>query len=350
MLCALIMAGGKGTRFWPLSTEEKPKQFLKLLGNETMIQMTINRIKPIIPLENIFVCTISAYINLIKEQIPELPEENIIIEPESKNTGPCIALSSMIVNRRYKDVVMAVLPSDHLIRNQSEFRKIILYCNEYLNSNKNAIVTIGMKPDRPETGFGYIKSNSREYTLLKNYRILKAEKFVEKPDLPKAEQYVSDGSYLWNSGMFLWRTSEIINQIKEYCPSIYETLKDIQYLPDDVLDDFIKNSYSRTDSISIDYGVLEKSKDVYVLPADIGWDDIGTWKAVERYKKKDMYNNIINDNTCIIESKSNIAINNEKKLVMIGINDVLTIETDDSIYIVNKGYMDNLRKYKGNIY
>ncbi|WP_294371756.1 mannose-1-phosphate guanylyltransferase [uncultured Clostridium sp.] len=348
MLCALIMAGGKGTRFWPLSTEEKPKQFLNLLGSRTMIQMTIDRIRSIIPMENIFICTVSAYVGLVKEQVPEIPEENIIIEPEGRNTAPCIILSSIIINRKFKDAVMVVLPSDHLIKNNDEFRNIILNCNEFLKKNRNALITIGMKPDRSETGYGYIKYDEKPEQII-NKSFLKVKRFIEKPELKKAESYLRDGNYLWNGGIFLWRISGILNETREYCPEIYEELKNIKNVNQNELDMAVKDKYLKVKSISIDYAVLEKSKEIYVVPAAIGWDDIGTWKSIERYKKKDVYNNITNSNTLIIESKSNITINNEKKVIMIGINDVLTIETEDCFYIINKDYMDNLKEYRNEI-
>ncbi len=345
MLCALIMAGGKGTRFWPLSTEEKPKQFLNLLGRETMIQMTVNRVKPIIPIERIFVCTVSSYVELVKEQLPELPEENIIVEPEGRNTAPCIALSSMIINRKYNDAAIAVLPSDHLIKDEEKFRNIILDCNEFLDINETALITIGMKPDRPETGYGYIRYDKKSFEL-KEDKFIKVDKFVEKPDLEMAENYLKEGNYLWNGGMFLWKASNIVNQIREYCPEVYEPLKNIEKSDDDKLNDLIKERYSDTKAISIDYAVLEKSKEIYVVPADIGWDDIGTWKSVERYKKKDDFDNIIEGNAKAIESKSNIALNNGKRIVLIGIDDVMALETNDSIYIVSKDKMDDLRDYR----
>ena len=162
MLTALIMAGGKGTRFWPLSTEEKPKQFLNLIGEETMIQMTVNRIKPIIPIERIFVCTGAMYVDLVKEQIPELPERNIIVEPEGRNTAPCITLSAFVIKKYYEDSTMVVLPSDHLIKNEEEFRNVVIHANEFIKYNDNAIITLGMKPSRPEVGYGYIKYDSDE--------------------------------------------------------------------------------------------------------------------------------------------------------------------------------------------
>ena len=341
MLVALIMAGGQGTRFWPLSTEDKPKQFLNLIGNETMIQMTVNRMRPIIPIERIFVCTGKRYVDLVKEQVPELPERNIIIEPEARNTAPCIALSSMIVERYYKNATMIVLPSDHLISDEDKFRRIIREGNDYLNDNENAILTLGMKPNRAETGYGYIKLGEKV-----NSAISKVDRFVEKPNRELAEEYLELGNYLWNGGMFIWKINNIINKIKEYIPNTYEALHSIREVPEDKLQDIIDERYSRTDQISIDYAVLEKSNEIYVLPSEIGWDDIGSWKEVERYRKKDNSGNISSNNTIKIESEDNMIINNHKKVVMIGVKDILAIELEDRIFVINKNYIDNLREYK----
>lgn len=340
MLCALIMAGGKGTRFWPLSTEEKPKQFLNLVGSYTMIQMTINRILPIIPIERVFVCTGEKYISYIKEQLPNLPDRNIIIEPEGRNTAPCIAVSSMIINKYYKDASVLVLPSDHLIEKEEAFRKIVLVGNDFINDHNECIITLGIEPSRAETGYGYIRVNND------SNKIKKVERFVEKPDEETAKMYIKEGNYLWNSGMFLWKTKWIINEIKRCIPNTYEVLNSLQNLEGKLLQKFINENYSKTDNISIDYAVLEKSDNIYVIPSNIGWDDIGTWKAVERYKEKDLNDNIASDNVNIIKSRSNMVVNNQKKVVLIGIDDVMTLETEDSIFIVNKKYMDNLRDYQ----
>jgi Mannose-1-phosphate guanylyltransferase len=339
------MAGGKGTRFWPLSTEEKPKQFLNLIGKDTMIQMTVNRIKPIIPIERVFVCTAAMYVDLVKEQIPELPEKNIIIEPEGRNTTPCIALSALVISRYHKDANMIVLPSDHLIQDEDKFRSIVVKANKFLENDKEAIITLGMKPNRPETGYGYIKYTDN---LEKNVdlNIFKVDRFVEKPNEEKAKEYLKSGTYLWNGGMFLWKASNIINEIKKYSTLTYEAIHEIECVKEEELQSLINNKYHETEAISIDYAVLEKSENIYVVPSEIGWDDIGTWKSVERYKEKDSNNNILDGNASVIESKCNIAINNCKKIVMIGIDDVMTLETEDSIYIVNKDYMDNLRDYQ----
>jgi len=345
MLCALIMAGGKGTRFWPLSTEKKPKQFLSLIGEDTMIQMTVNRIKPLIPIERIFVCTGKMYVDLVKEQLPELPERNIIVEPEGRNTAPCIALSALVIQRYYKDANMIVLPSDHLIKDEEKFRDIIKTSNTFIEKNNDAIITLGMKPDRAETGYGYIKYNVNSNSEHLSY-IFKVDRFVEKPNEEKAKKYLQDETYLWNGGMFLWKVSTIINEIKTHCPITYESICGIEDVEEEYLQDLIDKKYHSTEVISIDYAVLEKSKNIYVVPSEIGWDDIGTWTSVERYKEKDINNNILDGNTRVIESKSNIAINNGKRVIMIGIDDVMTLETEDSIYIVNKDYMDNLRDYQ----
>ena len=343
-ICALIMAGGKGTRFWPLSTEEKPKQFLNLVGDKTMIQMTVDRILPIIPIERIFICTGEKYIDLVEEQLPNLPRKNIIIEPEGRNTAPCIALSAILIDRYYKDSTMVVLPSDHLIKSEDEFRKIIIKGYKFLEENKDGILTLGMKPDRPETGYGYINCG-RDIEL----GIKAVKQFVEKPNLELAKKYLREGTYLWNGGMFLWKTRHILNEIKKYAPSTYEALHNLSNVKEDEIQEYINNNYNKTDSISIDYAVLEKSEKIFVIPSEIGWDDIGTWKSVERYREKDIYNNILSEGVKVIDSQSNMVVNNEKNIVMLGVEDILAIETEDTIYIVNKNYMDNLRDYQGYI-
>nr|WP_304358179.1 mannose-1-phosphate guanylyltransferase [Clostridium paraputrificum] len=345
MLTALIMAGGKGTRFWPLSTEEKPKQFLNLIGNETMIQMTINRIKPIIPIERIFVCTCEMYVDLVKEQLPELPERNIIVEPEGRNTAPCIALSAFVIKRYYNDATMLVLPSDHLIKDEEEFINVVKTAYEFVESNKSAIITLGMKPSRPEIGYGYIKYGA-EQRKINSHSVINVETFVEKPNMERAEEYLSNGSYLWNGGMFLWSTDNILEQIKKYSIDTYEALHQVSEVKDEKLQKFINNNYGSTESTSIDYAVLEKSKNIFVIPSDFGWDDVGSWEAFKRYKQRDDRNNIVSSNIKTIESENNIVINNSKKIIMIGICSTVVIENDDKLFIVNRDELENLKEYK----
>lgn len=344
MICALIMAGGKGTRFWPLSTEERPKQFLKLIGHETMLQMTVNRILPIIPIERVFVCTAERYIDLVKEQIPNLPARNIIVEPEGRNTAPCIALSALVIKRYYKDATMVVLPSDHLIINENKFTNIILEGKEFLDKNNRAILTLGMKPDRAETGYGYINFGDNVSEI-----ICKVNKFVEKPNKEKAEEYLKSGNYLWNGGVFIWKINTIIQEVKKYIPNTFEALSSIEDSEKDKLQNVINDQYSKTDSISIDYAVLEKSDEVYVIPSEIGWDDIGTWEAIDRYTDKDIDNNIINGDVKIINSKNNIVIGSKKTVILADVKDLYVIETEERIIIGDRLKLNNICEIKNKI-
>lgn len=345
MLCALIMAGGKGTRFWPLSTEEKPKQFLNLIGSETMIQMTINRIKPIIPIERIFVCTGEIYVDLVKEQLPELPDRNIIVEPEGRNTTPCIALSSFVINRYYKNSTMVVLPSDHLINNEEEFRRIILEANNFIENNKNAIITLGMEPSRAETGYGYIKCSENKTKSIKS-EVIKVEKFVEKPNKELAIEYVSSGNYLWNGGMFIWTVENILSEISKYSPNTFEALNKIEEVEEEQLQDLINKEYRNTEAISIDYAVLEKSEEVYVIPSDFGWDDIGSWEAIERYKEKDELGNVVIGQATSLKGNNNLLVSSNHKVIVEGLSDIYVIENDGKIIVGQKSNVVNVKELK----
>lgn len=345
MLCALIMAGGKGTRFWPLSTDEKPKQFLNLIGEDTMIQMTVNRVKPIIPIDRIFVCTGEKYVDLVKEQLPELPETNIIVEPEGRNTAPCIALSSFIIKRYYKDANMVVLPSDHLIKDEEEFRNIIESANDFIDSNQDSIITLGMQPTRPETGYGYIRYGNEERKR-NRHTIVKVEAFVEKPNKEKAEKYLCDGNYLWNGGMFIWSVNNILNQISKYSPDTYNSLEKLSEAKENEVQSIINSTYSETEAISIDYAVLEKSKDIYVIPSDFGWDDVGSWEALDRYRDKDEAGNVLVGNTKTLNGENNLVISSNNRVVVEGLSDIYVIENDGKILVGHKSNVRNVKELK----
>ena len=345
MLCALIMAGGKGTRFWPLSTEEKPKQFLNLMGEETMIQMTVNRIKPIIPIERIFVSTGEMYVNLVKEQLPELPEKNIIVEPEGRNTAPCIALSAFVINKYYNDATMVVLPSDHLIKDEEEFRKVVNSAYEFVKNNYESIITLGMEPTRPETGYGYIRY-SDEAVKVNNHNVVKVDAFVEKPNKEKAEMYLAEGNYLWNGGMFLWNVNNILDQIKKYSPDTYNALEIIEDVAEDKLQETINENYKNTEAISIDYAVLEKSSDIHVIPSNFGWDDVGSWEALERYRDKDEAGNVLVGDTKTVEGENNLVISSSHSVVVEGLSDIYVIENDGKILIGRKSNVANVKELK----
>jgi len=345
MLTALIMAGGKGTRFWPLSTEEKPKQFLNLIGEETMIQMTVNRIKPIIPIERIFVCTGEMYVDLVKEQLPELPERNIIIEPEGRNTAPCIALSAMVIERYYKNSNMVVLPSDHLINDEEEFRNTLLAADSFIKEKDEAIVTLGMNPTRPEVGYGYIKY-SNEVLKSNDFRVIKVDAFVEKPNLDTAKKYLREGNYLWNGGMFIWSINNIINQIKMYSPNTYNSLINIMEVREDKLQETINSNYENTEATSIDYAVLEKSKDVYVIPSNFGWDDVGSWEALDRYRDKDESGNVLVGQSKAVKANNNLVISSSNRVVVEGLSDIYVIENDGKVLVGHKSNVANVKELK----
>ena len=335
MFCALIMAGGKGTRFWPKSTEEFPKQFLNLIDEKTMIQLTYDRLLKIIPKEQIFVVTGKKYKNLVAKQLSDLPDKNIIIEPEGRNTAPCILLASLYIKQIYNDAAIAVLPSDHAIRDTQEFCKILQTAESYVeNQNKNAIVTIGVTPNRPETGYGYIKFEDS------NSQVIKVEKFVEKPNLEKAKEYLESGRYLWNAGMFIFNVNNMLDEL-EMNYSGYNLLNKLPNINETNYEVELEKVYSECEAISIDYAVMEKSGNIYVIPGDFGWDDIGTWKSLERYIEKDENSNILNGNVISYEAKDNIVYAGDKKVILLDAQDIFCIDTDDVLVI---GKRDSIGK------
>jgi len=347
MLCALIMAGGKGTRFWPISTEDKPKQFLNLVGEDTMLQMTYKRINKLIPYERIFICTGEKYINLVKEQLPQVNDRNIIREPEARNTAPCIALSSIIIKRYYENASMIVLPADHLVNNDDKFIEIIKCGEEFLKSNLNSIITLGISPNRPECGYGYIKVCTQNIKEAKTVR--KVQAFVEKPSLEKAKQYLENGNYLWNAGMFLWNVDSILEKVKKYIPNTYEALNELIECNEKDINSLINENYSSTDEISIDYAILEKDDEIYVVPSEMGWDDIGTWQAVERYRVKDDKENVTLGRTSYIDGANNMVVSSGKQIIVDGLSDIYVIESEDKIIVGLKKNIESIKDLKGKL-
>lgn len=343
------MAGGKGTRFWPLSTEKKPKQFLNLLGEDTMIQMTVKRLLPLIPIERIFVVTGRQYENLVKEQLPDLPVDNIILEPYARNTAPCIALSAFVINKKYSDATIAVLPSDHMIKDEQRFREILDTGEQYIGLNKEAIVTLGIKPDRAETGYGYI-NYSYNKTNINGIEIKEVISFVEKPDKEKAEEYIKDGHFLWNGGMFIWKANNIINLTKIYLKNTFNALIEISAASEEEYENVLEEKYKDVDEISVDYGIMEKSSNIYVIPSEFGWDDVGSWYAVERYGKKDVNNNLCVGLIKNLHSFNNIVFSKDKPIVLAGLNNVLVVENDDMIFIGAKEEIEKIEEIKRKVY
>ena len=284
MITALIMAGGQGTRFWPLSRKDNPKQFLNLSDNQrTMLQDTVERIKPLVSPEQVFIATNKRYKKAIAEQLTEVPEENIIIEPYKRNTAPSIGLSSLYIEDKYPGSNMLVLPADHLIKDDQRFLDILNKAVMIAASDRN-IVTLGIEPTHPETGYGYIHFDNL-YQSIDNDDIYEVKEFTEKPELKTAKRFLKEGTYLWNSGMFVWQVETILEKIKKYMPDLYKSLAKIKsVLGSDLEEKVIKEEFKELASVSIDYGIMEKADNIYVIPGDFGWDDLGSWPALERIK------------------------------------------------------------------
>lgn len=240
---------------------------------------------------------------------------------------------------------MVVLPSDHLIKDEEEFRNIILSSDEFLDDNKEAIITLGMQPTRPETGYGYIRYG-KEILKTTNHKVIKVESFVEKPNLQKAKLYLNEGNYLWNGGMFIWSVDTIINQIKSHTKNTYDALSRIEIIDENLLQDFINSNYKFTESMSIDYAVLEKSKDIYVIPSNFGWDDVGSWEALDRYREKDEAGNVLVGSSKVVDSHGNLIVSSSHDIVVEGLQDIYVIENDGKILIGQKSNVANVKELK----
>ena len=362
---ALIMAGGSGTRFWPLSTNEKPKQFLDLVSEKTMIKETIDRIKKLVPIERIFISTNIKYFDIIKKELPEIADRNIIFEPMARDTAACIGYAACIIRKIYKNSIMAVLPSDHLIKKEKEFLDSLEFA--FYEAEKNKIVTLGVKPTYAETGYGYIeyvdrkkskddKNNCKNKEIKEIFKSYKVKKFREKPNKELAEKYIEQGNYLWNSGMFLWKTEFILHEIKKHMETHGIILEKIEEMLENIdlnevygerLSDFVKDEFEKFEKISIDFGVMEHTKSVSVIPVDIDWNDVGNFKSLEDIFPKDKDSNVVQaDYFEQIESEGNIVINkeNDKIIATIGIENIVIVNTKDALLVCHKDKSQEVKK------
>lgn len=330
---ALIMAGGRGTRFWPKSRKQLPKQFLSLTGDgRTMIQLTVDRLLPIIDIEDIYIATNKDYKQLVKEQLPGIPNENILCEPVGRNTAPCIGLGAVHIAEKYDDAIMIVLPSDHQIKMPDIFRDTLKDASRLAEMEDN-IVTIGITPDYPETGYGYIKFNPNE----KSRHAYSVERFVEKPDFEKAKEYVSTKQYLWNAGQFVWKVSTILKNLKTHMPDSYEHLEKIRSaIGTDSYETVLQEEFGQMEALSIDYGVMERADNIYVFPGTFGWDDVGSWLAVGRLQDEDENGNIISGDIISIDNSNSIIQGDRKLIAAIGLDNLVVVDTKDALLICRK--------------
>jgi mannose-1-phosphate guanylyltransferase len=332
---AVIMAGGKGERFWPKSRTHLPKQFLNISGNKSMIQQTIARLEKLIDISHIFIVTNELYAELIRAQLPELPTENIIIEPIGRNTAPCVGLASLIIEEKFPDSTMVVLPSDHIIENEEGFVKILKTAVQVAQDNSN-MVTLGIKPSYPETGYGYIES-TKEFQYINDLEVHKVNKFVEKPNLETAQTYLDSDNFFWNSGIFVWKTSVIRNYIKELMPEMHDLLETMKFaFRSEKRNDVIRAEFHKMPDQSIDYGIMEKVNHIYVIPCIFGWDDVGSWTALDRINHRDENGNVIIGNILNIDTKRCIIESNGKLIATLGIEDLIIVDTEDVTLICTK--------------
>ncbi|WP_018248089.1 mannose-1-phosphate guanylyltransferase [Orenia marismortui] len=336
MITPIIMAGGVGSRFWPLSRKDRPKQFLNLVDkNRSMIQATVDRISKLTAHDNIFIATSQDYVEKMQEHLPEIPVDNLTVEPMRKNTAASIGLASIYIEQKSPEGIMVVLPSDHLIIDEASFLDTVEAAVEVADNGDN-LVTIGIEATHPETGYGYINYD-KKYIQVNGHEVFEVKAFTEKPNREKAERFLEAGTYLWNSGIFVWKVSTIRKMFKLYMPKLDKSLEKMKEAIGTAEEaEIIRAEFEKLDDISIDYGIMEKAKDIYVIPGSFGWDDIGSWPALERVQKRDKQGNVISGHHIGIDTKNTIVHGNGKIITTMGLEDIVIVDTDDAILICDK--------------
>ncbi len=332
---AVFMAGGSGTRFWPMSRRRRPKQLLKIVGDQTMMQATVNRIRPIIPPENMYVVTGADLADDVRRQVPDIPAGHILTEPIPRNTAPCVGLAAITIRRHDPHGTMIVLPADHVIREERRFLELLTAAAR-VAAERPFLVTLGIVPDRPETGYGYIRKGEKTLDM-GEHDIFRVAQFVEKPDLERARQYVSSGAYLWNSGMFVWRVEAILDNIRRHLPLLFEGLEKIAEGGGNAgQNEILRTVYQSLTPVSIDYGVMEKTMDAVVIPCDCGWNDVGSWASLGQILPKDDAGNTSLGQFVSLETTNTIAVAPDKLVAAIGLDNLVIIDTADVLLVCPK--------------
>jgi mannose-1-phosphate guanylyltransferase len=343
----VIMAGGVGSRFWPMSTPECPKQFIDVFGTgRTFIQMTVDRFKGVVPPENIWVVTSAKYADIVKNQLPDIPFSNILLEPCRRNTAPCIAYVSWRIKAKNPKANIVVAPSDHLVTDVVEFQRVINSALQFV-SETDSIVTLGMKPTRPETGYGYIEATQQEPSL-RNKEIFRVESFKEKPDLATAKEYIKNKAFYWNSGIFVWNVRTIINALRIYLPDVNDIFENLLSVYGTAKEqEIIDKEFPKCENISIDYAVLEKADEIFVFPADFGWSDVGTWGSLHTLAEADAKgNNVIGQDVRLYETK-NCVIHapQERRVVVQGLDGYIVAEKDNTLLICKLAEEQRIKEF-----
>lgn len=343
----VVMAGGVGSRFWPMSTTEKPKQFIDVLGvGRSLLQLTFDRFKGICSPENVWVVTNRSYKDLVLEQLPEIPVTNILCEPCRRNTAPCIAYVSWRIKSKDRNANIVVTPSDHIVTNCEEFKRVISQCLKF-TSETDAIITLGMKPTRPETGYGYIQADLSSCSP-RNKEIFRVDSFREKPDLETAKKYIQNKSYFWNAGIFIWSVNTIVNAFRIYQPAIskiFESLQPVYGTPKE--QEEIDLRFPECENISVDYAIMEKAEEIFVCPADFGWSDLGTWGSLLVQTKKDLYGNgVIGENVSLFDTHNCIVHTlGKKKVVIQGLDGYIVADDGNKLLICKLSEEQRIKQF-----
>ncbi|MBU2546911.1 MAG: NTP transferase domain-containing protein [Proteobacteria bacterium] len=340
-LYAVIMAGGSGTRFWPLSRAGRPKQLLGVCRPEPMIRTTVDRVRPLVPPERILVVTAGSHAQAVRSLLPDLPPDNILVEPVGRNTAPCIGLAALVVRRRDPDGVMLVLPADHVIEKPAAFLNLAR-AGAGLAASREALVTLGVVPSYPETGFGYIETGADAFEA-DGVRVLAVRRFHEKPDLDRARAYLASGRHFWNSGIFLWPARTILEWMARLLTELHGRLQTL--VPSIDEPDFqtaLDRTYPDLPAVSIDYGIMEKADGVLVIPADIGWNDVGSWSAAARYWPR-VEGNALQGTGLFIDAEDCAVYSPDKLVALIGVRDLVVVETPDALLVCHKDRDQDVR-------
>lgn len=347
----VIMAGGVGSRIWPMSTSDRPKQFIDVLGvGRSLLQLTYDRFEGVCPSENVWVVTNKQYADLVHEQLPEIPVGNILLEPCRRNTAPCIAYVSWRIKAKDPKANIVVSPSDALVMNVPEFRRVITQCLKF-TSETDAIVTLGIKPNRPETGYGYIQADLSTSSP-RNKEIFRIDTFREKPDLETAKRYIQQSNFYWNAGIFVWSVSTIVNAFRVYSPAISKVFEGmLSIYGTDKEQAMIDERYPECEKISVDYAIMEKAEEIFVCPSDFGWSDLGSWSSLLMHTRQDLYGNsligkdvnVYDTHNCIIHATE------EKKVVVQGLDGYIVAEKDDVLLVCKLSEEQRIRQFAGEV-
>ncbi|WP_027138446.1 mannose-1-phosphate guanylyltransferase [Gaetbulibacter saemankumensis] len=339
---AILMAGGVGSRFWPVSTEEFPKQFHDMLGTgDTLIQKTFQRLSHVIPKENIFILTNERYNDLVFEQLPELTERQVVLEPAMRNTAPCILYASLKIQKENPDAVMIVAPSDHWIEDEKTFSKNVQQAFNFCENN-NALMTLGVQPTFPNTGYGYI-----EFDKTSTQDIKSVNQFREKPDYETAKSFIKQGNFLWNAGIFMWSVKSVVEAFQSNQPALYKLFESgISSYNTESEADFIKENYPKAENVSVDYAIMETSKNVFVIAAEFDWNDLGTWGSLYDKLGKDVNDNaVVNARTLVDDATGNMIRTKGNKIVVVdGLSDYIIVDKEDVLLIYPKAKEQDIKK------